>query len=94
MSNAQKMRQFWVKRNTGQQLRYLLACSLFSDNGPLELNFSLLCFTGENIILFAGFGFDSLVGSPDMLAAHYLYVRIFRLIAKLCPICMRVVQEI
>ncbi|HIJ52303.1 MAG TPA: hypothetical protein HPP66_04015 [Planctomycetes bacterium] len=44
----------------------------FSDNGLLELNFLLLCFTGENIILFAGFGFESLVGSPDMLAAHYL----------------------
>jgi len=44
----------------------------FSDNGPLGLDFSLLCFPGKNIILFAGFGFESLVGSPDVLAAHYL----------------------
>ena len=56
---------------------------LFPDNGPLRPEMPwLLCFPGKNIILFAGFGFESLVGSPDMLAAHYLCVLILQLIAK------------
>lgn len=48
---------------------------LLSESGLREPDFVLLCFPGKSIILLARFDFESLVGSPGMLAAlTYVFV--------------------
>ncbi len=53
----------------------MLACFLPSESGLRGSNFVLLYFPGVSIILFARFDFESVVDSPEMLAAlTYVFV--------------------